>query len=402
MTVDPSVLVHIDPHDKAFEINPFAVWSDLRNRAPVAWSDRHGGFWVVTRYEDIFTILHDPLTFGSAEGVTFPRNPEMPNIVLLESDPPMHGQYRSLLNGTLTPRRSEALEPYVQAVVTDLVDGFIEKGEADLVGDLARPLAQMLLFHLLGVPDEEAPRIRELLYTGSRRFIEDPAAAKLAMAEFFGFLGSLVARRLAEPPRDDLLGHLLGGEVDGRPVTPEEVARLLIVVFVGGMNTVKSQLGGSFLYLAEHPEQRSRLIENPDLVPNATEELLRYVSPIHGLFRTVMQDTELGGQQFRKGERVFFVFASANRDEKVFSDPQRCDFDRRPNRHMAFGLGVHRCIGSHLARIEVRLALSEVLRRLPDYRITPGAAIRWDLGPGVRGVDYLPVSFTPGRRLVTK
>jgi cytochrome P450 len=391
--VDPSVVVHVDPGDKAFMINPFAVWEDLRGRCPVAYSDRLGGFWIVTGYKEVFEVLHDPTTYCSGEGVAHPRNPSMPNIVLLETDPPMHGKYRSLLNSYLSARNAEAARPEVRQLVTELIDRFIDKGHCDLVEDFARPLPEVMLFRLLGVPEEDSPRVRALVQTSTRRYREDPDAAKRAAADFIGYLQELVVRRRSGPAGDDLMAALLQGEIDGQPADDDEIARLLIVVFSGGLNTVKSQIAGSLLYLAEHPDQRQELRENPSLIPRALEEFLRYVSPIHGLFRTVTSDAELGGQKLREGDKVFIVHGSANRDEATFPDAERCVLDRNPNRHLAFGLGIHRCVGSHLARIECEIAIEEALRRLGDYSLPAGAAVRWDVGAGPRGVDALPVVF---------
>jgi cytochrome P450 len=365
----------------------------------VSWSTAQGGFWFVSGAEELAVVLRDPITFCSSQGVErAQRHPGMPNIVLLETDPPLHHEFRVLINPSLSPKRSEDMEGEIRTLVTELIDAFIEDGECDLVDALARPLPRAMLLRLLGIPTEDSASIAAMLRTATREATDNPEAAKQAGLQFQAYLGDLVSRSRAANHGDGLLGSLLNATVEGRPIEDDEISRLLIVVFAGGMNTVKGQLGGTFKYLAEHPRNRRRLIENPDLVPGAVEELLRYVSPVHGVFRTVTKEVTLGGQQLRAGDKVYVGFGAANRDERAFQTPSQCRFDRSPNRHVAFGLGHHRCVGSHLARVQVRVALQEVLRRLPDYRIVENAVIRWDQGSVSRGVENLPVVFTPGRR----
>jgi cytochrome P450 len=394
MSADLPIVVHIDPHDRAFTVNPFVRWNQVREQGNVTYSDRHGGFWVVTGYREAVEVLHAPEVFCSSEGLTHPRNPAVPNIVLIETDPPMHGKYRSLVNPHLTARGAEAQEDEIRQLVGELIDGFIGKGSADLVSELAAPLPQTMLFRLLGIPQEDGPRVSGLVHTATRRVIQDPEAAKHAAVEFMTYLADTVRARREAPEQEDLLGVLLKSEIEDRPVSDDEIARLLIVVFSGGLNTVRSQLASTLLYLAEHPGERERLVKDPSLMPRALEEFLRLVSPIQGLFRTVTQSTELGGQRLQKGDKVFVVHAAANRDGTEFTDPDACVLDRYPNRHLAFGLGIHRCVGSHLGRAQVRVGLEEVLRRLPDYEVA--GRIRWDVSAGTRGVDDLPVRFTPG------
>ncbi|HTK64048.1 MAG TPA: cytochrome P450 [Pseudonocardia sp.] len=394
----PADVEHIDHRETRFAIEPFETWARLRDTKPVAYSDVYGGFWIVTGYEQAYEVMRDHETYCSSQGIEHPRNPELPNIVLIETDPPQHRDYRNILNPSFSPRQADVREPELRTLVTELIDGFIERGTADLVDELARPLPRIVLFRLLGIPDGITEHAAGLLHTATRGVRDDPEGAQRAGIAFYRLLTELVAEQHNRPPGDDVLSTLLGGIVDGRPVTDDEIARLLIVVLGGGMNTVKSQIAGTLLYLIEHPEVRQRLIDEPELMQGAVEEFLRHVSPIHGLIRTATRDTVLGGVPIAEGDKVYVVLASANRDESEFPGGEGCVLDRKPNRHIAFGLGNHRCIGSHLARHEFRIALEEVLRRLPDFRLVADAEITWDVGSVTRGVESLPVEFTPGPR----
>lgn len=394
----PADVEHIDHRERQFAIEPFETWARLRETKPVAYSDVYGGFWIVTGYEQAYEVMRDHETYCSSQGIEHPRNPELPNVVLIETDPPLHREYRNVLNPSFSPKQADLREEELRSLVTELIDGFIERGRADLVEELARPLPRIVLFRLLGIPDGITEHAAGLLHTATRGVRDDPEGAQAAGIAFYKLLTELVAEQHKRPPGDDVLSTLLGGFVEGRQITDDEIARLLIVVLGGGMNTVKSQIAGTLLHLMEHPEQRRRLIEDPALMPTAVEEFLRHVSPIHGLIRTATRDTVLGGVPISKGDKVYVVLASANRDGTEFGDGQGCVLDRRPNRHIAFGLGNHRCIGSHLARHEFRIALEEVLRRLPDFRLVEGAEITWDVGSVTRGVETLPVEFTPGER----
>lgn len=397
---ESSGVVHIDHREPSFVIDPFTAWEALRSEHPVAWSDVYEGFWIATGFREVDQVLHDHETFCSSQGIDFPRNSEMPNIVLIETDPPLHRDFRTLLNPSFSPHRVELLKDDIGEIVTGLIDEFIEDGRVDIVARLARPLPRIILFRLLGVPLDDAPHVAHLLYTASRGFRNDPDAARRAGIDLYAYLTDLVGRhRTGLSEQHDVLSGLVRGVVEGRPITDDEVARLLIVVFAGGMNTVKSQIAGTLHYLAQHPDHRQRLIDDPANVPRAVEEFLRLVTPIHGVFRTATRDTVLGGKQIRQGQKVYTVIASANRDETEFADGNGCVLDRHPNRHAAFGLGVHRCVGSHLARLEFRTALEQVLLRLPDFRIPPGAELVWDTGSLARGIDQLPLEFTPGPRV---
>jgi cytochrome P450 len=396
----PADIEHIDHRETHFAIEPFETWARLRDTKPVAYSDVYGGFWIVSGYEQAYEVMRDHETYCSSQGIEYPRNPELPNIVLIETDPPEHRDYRNVLNPSFSPKQADVREPELLALVTQLIDGFIERGTADLVDELARPLPRIVLFRLLGIPEGITEHAAGLLHTATRGVRDDPEAAQAAGIAFYKLLTELVAEQHNRPRGDDVLSTLLGGvlgdAVEGRSITDDEIARLLIVVLGGGMNTVKSQIAGTLLHLAEHPELRQRLVDEPELMPTAVEEFLRHVSPIHGLVRTATRDTVLGGMRIAQGDKVYVVLASANRDGVEFTDGEGCVLDRKPNRHIAFGLGNHRCIGSHLARHEFRIALEQVLRRLPDFRLVDGAEITWDVGSVTRGVESLPVEFTPG------
>jgi cytochrome P450 len=377
-------------HDPRFAADPFGTFDGVRGQRAF-FSPAYGGYWVLTRAADIREAFQHPEWFSSTiTGI--PPTPRPRSLLPLELDPPEHGKYRHPLAPVFSPAAVARLEPHIRKRCVELVEGFAADGHCEFLSAFAVPFPSTIFVELLGLPAAEATRFaawnHELLHAHDRP--EARAEAKGAIA---AYLDELVTRRMAEGGGEDLFGVLLAASVDGRPLTKDEIFDYAFLLFVAGLDTVTAALGFAFAYLARQPEHRKELVADPSLVPGAVEDLLRAKAIVNPA-RTVTQDLDFAGVRMRAGDRVLLSTVLANRDPEEFEDPGRVCFDRPSNRHLAFGAGPHRCLGSHLARCELRVALEEFHRRIPDYRIEEGADIRAH-GGGVLGIDRLPLVWAP-------
>lgn len=382
-----------DHYDERLASDPYPVFERLRAHAAPVRSEAYGGIWVVSRYEHVHTVVHDPTTFSSAvAGVALPGDqfdPRQP-LVPIEIDPPAHRPLRNLVNPAFAPGAVRGFESDVRRLANDLIDGFIERGAADLVAELALPLPAIVISWFMGVPAEDRQRFRQ--WTTDLLRVEEPAVARAAARDFSSYCRSLAELRRAEPA-DDVTGMLVRARVEGEPLSDRELLGFLIELITAGHETTTSAIA---LYLAKlglEPAQRLSLVREPARIPSAVEELLRYESPVQVLRRTVTRRTELAGVHMEAGDTVVLLWGAANRDEKVFDVPDEFNLDRPHNRHLAFGAGIHRCLGSHLARLELRIVLEEVLRRLPDYEVE--GPVEYS-GGITRSVRRLVATFSPG------
>lgn len=392
---------HLDHFSPEFAEDPWAVFADLRTRCPVAYSDTHGGFWVLSRYEDVKAAAIDDETFCSGQSVTVPAKPPGARLSLpIETDPPLANEYRRVLNPWFSPSSAERMEPAVRRFTDELIDAFITKGSCDLVADFTTPLPAMATLALLGLDPEDwttyAPPIHAKTFW---------LPARTKTPEFAAMYSKIHERvtdemraRLAEP-RDDMITALLHAEVGGRRLTMDELQDFIMLILHGGFDTTGSGIANALLWLEEHPAERAKLRDNPAMLPAAVEEFLRYQAPQPGLARVATRDVEVGGQRIQEGERVLLLWASANRDADAFDRADEVVLDRHPNRHMTFGVGLHRCLGAPLASMEMRVALERVLARLPDYRIDRDAIVRAETVGTVYGHYSIPMRFTPGEPL---
>ncbi|MGE3693120.1 MAG: cytochrome P450 [Novosphingobium sp.] len=390
-----------DHHDPQFGPNIDAVFKHMRGHCPVARTEAYGGFWVLTRYKDVERVVRDDEGFSLRAGMSIPSNraPGDPPWVLPgDLDPPESYTYRRLLEPVVDPRRLAEMEPWLRDVARELVDRIIERGEGDLVHDLAAPLTALATLRLTGLPEADWPH-----YVSERRsanrMVQDPEEAMRKVMERFtwtkqAFLEALEAQR-AEPVEGGLIARLLEARIDGRPLEEWELLAILINFVTGGLETTQALLGSAWVHLARNPHDREDLLANMDLMPRAIEEILRYFSPQPGLARVATHDTEVGGQPLSEGEKVFMCWASANRDEEIFENADRFDIRRMPNRHLTFGAGAHHCLGANVTRLEARICMEEVLRRMPDYRLVEeGLEPIPDIST-VQGYLSVPVRFTP-------
>jgi cytochrome P450 len=382
------------PFDPEVIADPYPVYRQLRDHAPVYWSPQ-ASTWVLSRYDDVAAALIDPATFSSASGI-FPTPPgvDMTQLflpMLIMSDPPRHTQLRHLVSKAFTPRRIAGVEARIQTLVNNLLDQVSGAGTWDFVSGFAGPLPAIVIADMLGVPREDRDRFR----TWSTTLIQsNPIRGEFgpgldAAAALYEYFSTFLAERRAHP-RDDLMTALVRAEVDGEHLSEEELLGFCLLLLIAGHETTTNLLSNSAVVLAQHPESRRQLADNPALVPAAVEELLRYDSPVQGLGRTLTRQVDLHGQPMKAGDTVLLLFGSANRDDHAFPDADRFDINRRPERQVAFGRGIHFCLGASLARLEARIALQALLARHRDWDVDLDSAVRLRSGP-IRGYVSLPV-----------
>lgn len=378
--------------------NPYPAYEHLRGAAPVLHVPAFDA-WLVFDYEGVKRLLSDHDTFSSA--VHAPEN------WFLFSDPPQHTRLRALIAKAFTPRSVADLESRIRALSRELLDRVIERGEMDLAADFAVPLPMLVIAAMLGIPGEDLQRykrwsdeILKLSYSLFRGEDETRAVAEFraATAEMRAYLPGLLAQRRADP-EDDLLTRLALAEVNGERLTDEEILGFFQLLLVGGQETTANLINNAVLCFVEHPDQLERLRQSPNLLPSAIEEVLRYRAPLQWVMRTPKRDTPMHGQTIPAGKVVLAVIGSANHDPKQFPDAGRFDITRDPNPHLAFGHGLHFCLGAPLARMEARIALSDLLSRVQGFRLA--SADPWEPRRAlhVHGPARLPIRFEPGPRL---
>ena len=383
-------------HDPRLATDPYGYF-DAARAERAFWSPNYGGYWVLTEAADIREAFQHPEWFSSRiTGI--PPTPRPRRLLPLELDPPEHGRFRHPLAAVFSPQAVARMEPAIRDTCAGLVDGLAGRGRAELLADFAVPFPTTIFVELLGLPAAEAERFaawnHALLHAHDRPEVRAQAKESIA-----AYLDELVTRRRAEVAdgrgrTDDLFAVLAREGVDGRALTRDELFDYVFLLFIAGLDTVTAALGFSFAYLAGHPEHRRALAADEALVPQAVEELLRAHSIVNPARTVTGGDRKFAGVCLRDGDRVLVSTVMANRDPAAFADPAEVRFDRAENRHLAFGAGPHRCLGSHLARAELRIALEEFHRRIPDYRIADGAVIAAH-GGGAMGVDHLPVVWEP-------
>ena len=389
-----------DVLDPRYVADPFSIWDDLRQSCPIAHTDRRKSSWLPTRYEDVTAIAHDIEHFSSLKVAVIPgdededpANFEGPNLEYglppISSDPPLHTWTRRLLLPWFSHKRVDSYVPMTRDLCRRLVDGFAGAGHADAAADYAQQIPVRVIAHILGV----SPDLSDTFTGWVRDVLEfaDDAERRQRGAEGLlnYFLGQLEDSR--QHPGDDLLSELLTTEVDGKPVDDGIVLGMAALALIAGVDTTWSAIGSSLWHLATHPDDRKRLVAEPELMPTAIEELLRAYSPVT-MAREVTEDIVYGGCPMKAGDKVLMNFPAANRDPEVFEHPEEVRLDRAHNRHVAFGSGIHRCAGSNLARMELQVALEEWLARIPDFSLAEGAEVTW-AGGQVRGPRILPVVF---------
>jgi cytochrome P450 len=389
---DTNPFAAMDPEMAA---NPQPVFGALRDSMPVMPVDGVGV--VVSRRAEIEEIFRDPATFSSNMDAVDLKNARP--LIPLQIDPPEHKKYRKILDPIFAPREMALIAEPVAQLANELIDGFIDRDGVDFAREFSVPFPSLVFLTLLGLPLDQLARFVELKdgivrpdqVTGTPYGSEVMQAYQQATADsIYEYFEGVLDEREAEP-RDDLLSRFLAVEVDGEKLKRTEILDICFLFLIAGLDTVTATLDCMFAYLAQHPDQRRLLVEDPALIPAAIEELLRWETPVLGIARVATRDTELAGCPIHAGDQVSVILSSANTDPAEFDDPDTIRFDRATNRHYAFGGGLHRCLGSHLARQELRIALREWHRRIPEYSVAPGHTLVYT--PAIRSIDHFPMVF---------
>jgi cytochrome P450 len=410
MTVAPQPTAEIPSHVAAHLVRDFDIWTEISSAGADAFkraADLHGemppifyipklgympGAWVPRRAEDLRRILLDTETFSSGSLPFAQMLGEDWKLIPLEIDPPEHAKYRALINTLFSPKRIDELEPTIRLRANELIDQFAANGRCDFNGEFADWYPTLVFLRFMGWPTEEAPTFVRWTHTLIKSM--DPQEVLGALKQIRDYLRERIAERRVNPG-DDFTGYLLASEVDGRRLTDDEIFGMCFLIFIGGLDTVASSLGFHFMHLARHPEQQAELRAHPERIPNAVEELLRSYSIVN-MRRVVTTDVQIGEATMRRGDYVLISTELGNLDPAAFGCPAHVKFDREDAHvHMAFSYGPHRCVGSHLARRELRIALELWMKRIPTFRMT-GDPVQVRAS-GVFGVSGLQLEWDPAQ-----
>jgi cytochrome P450 len=407
----PTLPPDLDAHlvSPEFYQDPYPAYAELLARVRVAWSDALAA-WVMPRYDDVQATLLDTQHFSSRGRVLAVLDRLPPDLRqhfqpfenhfssgLINADPPDHARLRALVTKAFAPKATEALRPRIQQLVDELLDAVLPRGEMDIIQDFAYPLPAIVIAEILGVPPaarDDFKRWSDSILSFQGAGVVSPELLDRVQDDLLAmraFLAALLDDRRARP-RDDLLTHLVRAEIEGDRLTPAELLTTSVLLLIAGHETTTNTITNTLYCLLRHPEQMARLRAEPRLLPSAVEEGLRFESPLQRNPRRMAADCEYAGAPLRRGDYVLQIFGSANRDPRVFPDPDRFDLARTPNRHLAFGFGIHFCVGAPLARLEAPIALATLLRRLPNLRLS-GQPFAWRRHGLIRGLDALPVAF---------
>jgi cholest-4-en-3-one 26-monooxygenase len=400
---DPDVYRRMEHHE---------LFAQLRAEDPVHWTEEEDGpgFWSITKHADLKVVNRDAEGFSSeAKGVylmepdSFADGYDMRGRMMLLTDPPKHTRYRLLVNKGFTPRMVGMIEQHLKFRAELIVDAVIEQGRCEFVTDLAAELPLQAIAEIMGVPEED----RHLLFDWSNRMVgaddpeyqsENPDEAGTAAAELYMYAAGLGAAR-KDDPRDDVVTKLINAEIDGDRLSQEEFELFCLLLAVAGNETTRNATAHGILALIDHPDQLAKLRSDPDrYIDGAVEEILRWSTPVMQFRRTAMRDVELRDKVIKAGDKVVMWHISANRDEEVFEEPFRFDIERSPNDHIAFGGGgAHFCLGTNLARMELRLIFHEVVSRMDDLALD--GEVERLRSNFIGGIKHIPITFTPGTRL---
>ena len=403
---------HFDRHTAEYREQFLTITHDMQQKCPIAWTDTYGGHWVAAGSREVFELARCPHVSNDHDvhnerrgykGISIPIMIEAENFRggMLEMDDPEHRYYRTALNPYLSPAAVKRWEPFVNEIVRACIDDHIEAGQIDFVDDLANVVPAVLTLAMLGVPLEKWTIYNEPAHASVYTPPDSPDAGRvrdLYMAMGVDLFTNLTEIR--DNPRPGIIDALARLRIDGEAPADIELLGMLNLLIGGGFDTTTALTAHSLEWLSQHPDERSRLSRERDtLVHPATEEFLRFFTPAPGDARTVSEDTELNGVTLKEGQRLWLSWAMANRDPALFGDPDDVVLDRKANRHLSFGLGVHRCIGSNVARTVFKAMLIAVLDRMPDYQCVAEGTMHYDSIGVIQGMRHLPAMFTPGKRL---
>ena len=388
-----------DHADPAYNQNAPQIWDQLRGTCPVAHTDRYGGAWLPVTHADVSAVARDTDHFSS-EGAVLSNKPPRDQWISMApiggappitSDPPFHADARRLLLPAFSPQVVAEWEPEIRRLCNELIDNMGDIETVDAAVQYAQNIPVYVIARMLGLPLEDSDYFRETVHMVLEEIGAEFGERQGAFEKLDAYLGMHVRDHI-ENPKDDLIGFLLNARIYDQPLSPEHVVGTIILLMVAGIDTTWSSIGSSIWHLAQHPSDLQRMVNEPELLPTAIEELLRMYAPVT-MARIVSQDAEIGGCPVKAGDSVLLPFPAANRDPEVFPDADKVVIDREENRHVAFGLGIHRCLGSNLARLELRVAVEVFIQRFPKFELPNPSAVTWSLGQ-VRGPRKLPVRIT--------
>jgi cytochrome P450 len=429
----PAAPINLNDPEMFMEGRYHEAFRQIRNSDPVYWNEggeKVNGFWAITKYEDVRYISRNPELFISSKGIAGPSlRPEAlaemmqsdpanavqatggGNVSIITMDPPRHVKMRLLVNKGFTPRAVNALEPEIRRITNQILDNIAGRSECDFVLEVASQLPLAVICGMMGIEQKDWPLMFELtnkvLGSGDPEYQTDipeaergtPAASRqTAMTGFgtmFAYFRERLEERRANPRENDLITMLIESEIDGEKLTEGDLLAFCFLLIVAGNETTRNAISGGLQVLCEHPEEKAKLLKDMSLLDGAIEEILRWVSPVHHMARTVTADTEIRGKKLKAGDRLIMWYGSVNRDEDIFPDPYTFDITRSPNDHLAFGIGEHFCLGSGFAKKELRVMFQELFRRFPDIDLAgPPERLRSNF---INGVKHLPVKYTPER-----
>ena len=414
-TIDGTTINILDP--ELYQGDPYPTYAWLREHDPVHWDDRNH-LWVISRFADVMKVSLNADVFCSGQGV---RPGNSYDLSLIGLDEPRHLQQRRLINRGFTPRAIRAMEGHLREIVRETLDKVATRGECDFVADIAVPVPVIIIAELMGLPVEDREKLwrwsDDMMAASAAESPDDPAQVRGAEAfvEYTTYLTVMLDERRALYRRhqerlaaaapapdlpDDLVMKLVAASEDGvltegQDIHQDELLGFLVLLVVAGNETTRNAMSGAMKALSDHPEQWRRLIDDPSLFDTGVDEMVRWVTPVMNFVRTATCDTDMLGPLIHKGDKVLMLYQSANRDPEHFDRPDEFDVGRSPNDHLAFGIGNHFCLGIHLARLEVRAVFEAIAQRFPDMRVAPGAEPVYARANFVRGIESLPVVFTP-------
>lgn len=388
-----------DHSDPAYNQNAPLIWDQLRGTCPVAHTNRYGGAWLPVTHADVSAVARDTDHFSSEGAVLANRPPREEWVSLapigaappITSDPPFHADARRLLLPAFSPQVIAEWEPEIRRLCNELIDNMGTADTVDAAVQYAQNIPVYVIARMLGLPLEDSDYFRETVHLVLEEIGAEFGERQGAFEKLDAYLAMHVQDHI-DNPKDDLIGFLLNAKIYDQPLSPQHVVGTIILLMVAGIDTTWSSIGSSIWHLAQHPSDLQRMVNEPELLPTAIEELLRMYAPVT-MARIVREDAEIGGCPVKRGDSVLLPFPAANRDPEVFPDADKVIIDREENRHVAFGLGIHRCLGSNLARLELRVAVQVFIQRFPQFELADPSTVTWSLGQ-VRGPRKLPVRVT--------
>lgn len=382
-----------DHFDPTWVADPYPIWAELREKCPVAHTDRYHGVYLPTRHEDISAIAHDPARFSSRSVVVndLPvedlKNFTMPPIT---SDPPEHSPERRVMLPAFSPRAIEQWRPVTRQICADLLDRFVDRGRCDGSDDYAKHVPVLVIARMIGIPESDADLFRHWVHDLLEVGPFDVEVARSVTREMFAYFDGVIEDHRAHP-REDLTSFLLAAQMDGAPLADHQISGGLYLLLIAGIDTTWNTIGAALWHLGRTPADRHRLAAEPAIMDAAVEEFLRYYAPV-SVARIITEEAEVAGTTLCPGQRVLLPFPAGNRDPDFLPDADEFVIDRQVNRHSAFGLGIHRCLGSNLARMEIKVALEEWMARIPEFELTDPDSVTWSPGQ-LRGPRRLPLAW---------